>query len=127
MLIFVAVIKKVIRCIAAMISNGSLSAIRRKRYPVVNPFYLSVIEIKFLITCLKNGQGYSSQISTCPSGRSSFCGAVCYGEAPPEQKVMADSVRIMVDIRMSNGIHIQQGNLDFEGLKRLVGNLEVLC
>jgi transposase len=24
-------------------------------------------------------QGYSSQISTCPSGRSSFCGAVCYG------------------------------------------------
>ena len=48
-------------------------------------------------------------------------------EAPPEQKVMADSVRIMVDIRMSNGIHIQQVNLDFEGLKRLVGNLEVLC
>ena len=48
-------------------------------------------------------------------------------EVPSAAKVMADSVRILVDIRMSNGIHIQQCDLDFEGLKRLVGNLEILC
>lgn len=48
-------------------------------------------------------------------------------ESPSDQKVMSDSVRIMVDIRMSNGIHIQHRNLDFDGLNRLVGNLEVLC
>ncbi len=35
--------------------------------------------------------------------------------------------RMMVDIRMSNGLHIQQRGLDYGSLKRLVGNLEVLC
>lgn len=48
-------------------------------------------------------------------------------ESPSDQKVSPDSVRILVDIRMSNGIHIQQRNLDYDGLRRLVGNLEVLC
>lgn len=48
-------------------------------------------------------------------------------EAPSDPKLMLDSVRIMVDIRMTNGIHIQQRDLDFDGLKRLVGKLEVLC
>lgn len=36
-------------------------------------------------------------------------------------------LRILVDIRMSNGVHISQKNLSYEGLKRLVGNLEGLC
>lgn len=48
-------------------------------------------------------------------------------EAPSDTKVMLDSARIMVDIRMTNGIHIQQRGLAFDGLKRLVGKLEVLC
>ena len=48
-------------------------------------------------------------------------------ESPSDSKVLSDSVRIMVDIRMTNGIHIQQRDLDFDGLKRLVGKLEVLC
>lgn len=48
-------------------------------------------------------------------------------ELPPEQKVHPDSVRILVDIRMTNGLHVQQRNLDYAGLKLLVGNLEVLC
>ena len=48
-------------------------------------------------------------------------------EAPSAPKVMLNSVRIMVDIRMTNGIHIQQRDLDFDGLQRLVGKLEVLC
>lgn len=48
-------------------------------------------------------------------------------EAPSAPKLVLDSVRIMLDIRMTNGIHIQQRDLDFDGLKRLVGKLEVLC
>lgn len=48
-------------------------------------------------------------------------------ESPSGQREDRESVRIMVDIRMSNGLHIQQRGLDYEGLKRLVGNLEVLC
>ncbi len=37
------------------------------------------------------------------------------------------ALRILVDIRISNGMHIRQGNLSYDSLKRLVGNLEVLC
>ena len=36
-------------------------------------------------------------------------------------------LRIMVDIRISNGLHIQQRGLSFQDLNRLVSNLEVLC
>lgn len=52
----------------------------------------------------------------------------------PEQKPESDSrlschteLRILVDIRMSNGVHISQKNLSYEGLKSLVEKLEVLC
>ena len=37
------------------------------------------------------------------------------------------ALRILVDIRMSNGLRISKGGLSFEDLKRLVSNLEVLC
>lgn len=36
-------------------------------------------------------------------------------------------LRILVDIRMSNGVHISQKNLSYEGLKKLVEKLEGLC
>lgn len=47
----------------------------------------------------------------------------------PVQEVQAEvsSLRILVDIRMTNGIHIRQRNLDYSGLRRLVEKLEVLC
>ena len=52
----------------------------------------------------------------------------------PEQKSESDprlfchtELRILVDIRMSNGVHISQKNLSYEGLKSLVEKLEVLC
>lgn len=38
-----------------------------------------------------------------------------------------DPVRIMIDIRMTNGMQIRQKNLSFERLKKLVENLEGLC
>lgn len=52
----------------------------------------------------------------------------------PELKSEADTglsshteLRILVDIRMSNGVHISQKNLSYEGLKILVEKLEGLC
>lgn len=36
-------------------------------------------------------------------------------------------LRILVDIRMSNGVHISQKNLSNAGLKSLIEKLEVLC
>lgn len=53
-------------------------------------------------------------------------------ESISEQDVSAslpalDGIRILLDIRMSNGIHIQQRNLSYDGLKQLVEKLEALC
>lgn len=62
------------------------------------------------------------QVAALPSAEQS-----AMEESPSAQKVMPDSVLIMADIRMSTGLHLQQRNLDFDDLKRLVGNLEVLC
>lgn len=39
----------------------------------------------------------------------------------------SSGLRIQVDIRMSNGVHISQKNLSYAGLKSLVEKLEVLC
>ena len=36
-------------------------------------------------------------------------------------------VRFMIDIRMTGGMHIQQRNLNYEGLKNPVEKLERLC
>lgn len=39
----------------------------------------------------------------------------------------ADCARIMVDIKMSNGLHLFQKNLSYRKLRSLVENLEALC
>ena len=38
-----------------------------------------------------------------------------------------EQIRIMIDIRLTNGMQIRQKNLSFGRLKRLVENLEGLC
>lgn len=47
----------------------------------------------------------------------------------PERKENAESypVRMMIDIRMTNGIRILQRNLTYQNLKRLIEKLERLC
>ena len=37
------------------------------------------------------------------------------------------SVRILVELRMTNGLHISQKNLSYQELKRLIEKLEGLC
>lgn len=39
----------------------------------------------------------------------------------------SDTTRIMVDIKMSNGLHVFQKNLNYRKLLALVENLEALC
>lgn len=36
-------------------------------------------------------------------------------------------VRILVELRMSNGLHVSQKNLSYEGLRQLVEKLDGLC
>ncbi len=44
-----------------------------------------------------------------------------------EESSFHTDLRILIDLRMSNGMHIRQGNLNYEGLRHLIENLEVLC
>lgn len=55
-------------------------------------------------------------------------------ENPPSSAVQSEDsgmgsggVRIMIDIRMSNGMHIQHRNLNYQNLRSLVEKLEGLC
>ena len=54
-------------------------------------------------------------------------GSVAYLDQHPEEAQKKESVRIMVDIRMSNGMQIRQKNLSYRRLMELVENLEALC
>lgn len=47
------------------------------------------------------------------------------GQGTSEPEI--ESTRIMVDIKMSNGLHVFQKNLSYRKLLTLVENLEVLC
>ena len=49
---------------------------------------------------------------------------------PPEEEEVPkekSSVRILVELRMTNGLHISQKNLSYQELKRLIEKLEGLC
>lgn len=46
---------------------------------------------------------------------------------PSPMAGMAGRNRIMVSIRMTNGIQITKKNMDYQGLRSLVEKLEVLC
>ena len=54
-------------------------------------------------------------------------GSVAYLDQHPEEAQKKESVRIMVDIRMSNGMQIRQRNLSRHQLLKLVEKLEALC
>ena len=45
----------------------------------------------------------------------------------PPKVSMASTVRILVELRMTNGLHISQKNLNYQELKRLIEKLEGLC
>lgn len=48
----------------------------------------------------------------------------------PEQsstETKPSCVRILVELRMTNGLHISQKNLNYKELKRLIEKLEGLC
>ena len=46
---------------------------------------------------------------------------------PPCKGTVVKEVRILLDLRTSNGLHLRQGNLSYGELKRLVEKLEGLC
>lgn len=48
-------------------------------------------------------------------------------ERQRQKEEKATEVRILVDLRVSNGLRLRQGNLSYGQLKRLVEKLEGLC
>ena len=53
------------------------------------------------------------------SGRLARSAPSSSGPVPP--------VRIWIDLRMSNGLHLSQKNLSYQDLVRMIGKLEGLC
>lgn len=47
--------------------------------------------------------------------------------SPVSPQDSKDSVRILLDLRMSNGLHVHQKNLSYQSLRALIEKLEVLC
>lgn len=45
----------------------------------------------------------------------------------PQTDPAGEDVRIMVDIRMTNGLHIRKRGMVYADLKRLIAKLEALC
>ena len=48
-------------------------------------------------------------------------------KVPTSKETVVKDVRILLDLRVSNGLHLRQGNLSYGDLKRLVEKLEGLC
>ena len=51
-------------------------------------------------------------------------------EEPQQERFQKDgtsSVRILVELRMTNGLHLSQKNLSYQELKKLIEKLEGLC
>lgn len=48
-------------------------------------------------------------------------------DSAPSSAVPKDSVRILIDLRISNGLHIHQKNLSYQSLRTLIEKLEALC
>lgn len=45
----------------------------------------------------------------------------------PQEAGPTSLVRILVELRMTNGLHVSQKNLSYQELKRLIEKLEGLC
>ena len=48
-------------------------------------------------------------------------------QEPSSTATKPSGIRILVELRMTNGLHISQKNLSYQELKRLIEKLEGLC
>ncbi len=48
-------------------------------------------------------------------------------DVSPQSPSSCSSVRLWLELRMSNGLHISQKNLSYQDLLRLIEKVEVLC
>lgn len=92
-----------------------------------------VLRTKFLITSFRNGTGITRkkvvevQVDGAPViGHEEQSGAI--DQPQPVSPGRTDHpVRIWVEIRISNGLHLFQKNLSYPDLVRMVEKLEGLC
>ena len=73
-------------------------------------------------------QGHTLQGGGSRRGRPSPAEAGKAKDAVPQEvKESSPKVRILVDLRISNGLRLRQGDLSYGQLRRLVEKLEGLC
>lgn len=71
--------------------------------------------------------GQSEDAGAAPEQSAEVSAAIPQESAEKPAPAESAALRIMVDIKMSNGLHICQKNLSYQKLLALVENLEVLC
>ena len=52
---------------------------------------------------------------------------VASGDEEKSIASQSQALRIMIEIKMSNGLHVSRRNMSYPELQKLVNNLEVLC
>lgn len=67
------------------------------------------------------------QIDGLPAADSEESTKSCPQSRSVSERRTGNPVRILIDIRMTNGMHIRQRNLNYHELKTLVEKLEGLC
>lgn len=79
--------------------------------------------------CIKNNVPYNLFEKWYKDTRHGIVQAKIVGAPQVETSATgkSETIRILVDIHVSNGLHIRQKNLSYGGLKQLVEKLEGLC
>ena len=95
---------------------------------ILVPFFKQVIGNTLLKKCYKDTRHQIVPVQVYGHPETSSRQEVPPSSVPETNPdVSCRPVRIMIDIRMTNGMHIQQRNLTYQGLRVLVEKLEGLC
>ena len=77
-------------------------------------------------------QGYTQQNSGSKGGWTSYLDSrrakvESRSQEQSSTETKSSCVRILVELRMTNGLHLSQKNLSYQELKQLIEKLEGLC
>ena len=97
-----------------------------------NLFNRFVLRTKFLITSFRNGTGIPEKVVEVQVDGVPVIGHEEKSSAIDQSQPVSPGrndhpVRIWVEIRISNGLHLSQKNLSYPDLVRMVEQLEGLC
>ena len=120
-------------CIAVKILKGFTFSTRARHCLMENLSNRFVLRTKSLITFSRNGlrilekKIVEVQVDGAPGITHEEKTKTGDQPKPVSKSSDENPVRIWIDIRISNGLHLSQKNLSYQDLVRMIGKLEGLC